>query len=736
MPPLLGFSDNPFHSRDDVFRAATSLLKPLMPYKSSCGARIKLSTATGAGFDEVAAQLEGFARPLWVVADLLAAQPTAPATASGDGDLDLDSWIRGLGAGVNPHSDTFWGYTEDHDQRMVEMEPIAYALLCAPSAFLSVSPRVRGLDSQVNHERRDQIVSWLRSINEKIVPPSNWRWFRILVNLALVKSCGVSYDEVKPFMDADFKVLDSFYLADGWSSDGLWASDKRQADYYSGSFAIQYSQLAYVRFAQGLDPDRVERYRTEAGQFAETFWGYFDVDGSAIPFGRSLTYRFAFAAFWSAAVVAEIRLPAPLNDVGVVKGLLLRHLRWWAKQCDIFNTDGTLNIGYTYPNMFISEDYNSPQSLYWCLKTFSVLRLSEDHPFWRCEELPHPLSTGKLSSHWLANPVNSATANRNDISLGPYGVVNPAAQITCSFPEHHFLLSAGQSTKKPHRAREAKYSKLAYSSAFAFSVPVGPLLSQMAPDSTISASNDDGDTWRARWEPESARTKSVQLTLEGQKESESRKVTVPVLISAWCPWKNFKLKIETILIPPLERWPGWHVRVHILTWKDQYSASLLQLVDAGFAISSKGAKGGVLPTLTAELRELSSSEDEKAEDVAQEGIWEGDSACLVLSDAGASGIADLSAGSKKRPPIDPEYGGHECRSHLLRPDSNTNLIAQRTRIPSLHHHFHQVRGNASEAWLITGVFAVASSSGLDRASIRELWKDKPRLDVEEYMNIL
>ncbi|KFY02973.1 hypothetical protein O988_01791 [Pseudogymnoascus sp. VKM F-3808] len=731
MPPLSGFSDNSFESRDDVLRAATSLLEPLTPYKSPCGARIKLSTATGAGFDETSAQLEGFARPLWVVADLLAAKPTASTAASRAGNLDLDSWIRGLDAGVDPRSDTFWGYTGDHDQRMVEMEPIAYALLVAPTAFMSASS-VPGSDPKVDSQKRDRIVTWLRLINEKTVPPSNWRWFRILVNLALVKSCGVPYDEVKPFMDVDFKMLDSFYLADGWSSDGLWSADKRQADYYSGSFAMQYAQLAYVRFAQDLDPERIARYRSEAGEFAATFWRYFDVNGAAIPFGRSLTYRFAFAAFWSAVVVAEVPLPAPLDNLGVVKGLLLRHLRWWSKQGDIFNTDGTLNIGYTYPNMFLSEDYNSPQSLYWCLKTFSVLRLSEDHPFWTCEELPHPLSAGKLSYHGQADP---ATEKQNGTSLGPYGVVNPAAQITCSFPEHHFLLSAGQSTKKPHRAREAKYSKLAYSSAFAFSVPAGPVLEQMAPDSTLSVSNDDGDTWKPRWEPESARIKTVQFSLEGTNDSERKTATMPVLISAWRPWKAFDLKIETVLIPPLERWPGWHVRVHTLTWKAGYADSLFQLVDAGFAISSKGVKGGVLPALTPDLSELSTIEGEKTDSVAQEGIWEGDSACLVLSDAGASGVADLSAGSK-RPSIDPIYGGHACRSQLLKPDSNTNLVAQRTLIPTLHHHFHQVQGNSSEAWLITGVFAVSSSSGLDRASIRKLWQDKPRLDVEEYMNIL
>jgi hypothetical protein len=279
MPPLLGFSDNPLQSRDDVLKAATSLLNALTPYISPCGARIKLSTATGTGFDEISAQLEGFARPLWVVADLLAVQATSSTNAGRVSNLYLDSWLRGLEAGVDPQSSEFWGHVGDHDQRMVEMEPIAYGLLVASSTFLPKPWTASGQDQQANQQRRNIIVAWLRSINDKEVPPSNWRWFRVLVNLALVKSCGVPYDEVKPFMDADFKVLDSFYLGDGWSSDGLWSPDKKQADYYSGSFAIQYSQLVYVRFAHDLDPDRVERYREEAGKFSETFWRYFNING-------------------------------------------------------------------------------------------------------------------------------------------------------------------------------------------------------------------------------------------------------------------------------------------------------------------------------------------------------------------------------------------------------------------------------------------------------------------------
>jgi hypothetical protein len=40
--------------------------------------------------------------------------------------------------------------------------------------------------------------------------------------------------------------------------------------------------------------------------------------------------------------------------------------------------------------MYMSEDYNFPQSVYWCLKTFIALALPEYHEFWRGEELAFP----------------------------------------------------------------------------------------------------------------------------------------------------------------------------------------------------------------------------------------------------------------------------------------------------------------------------------------------------------
>lgn len=261
MPSLSGFSDNPFRSRSDLVRGAISIVSALEPYKSEGKARIKLPIATAAGFDDVAAQLEGFARPLWAVPLLLKENVKA--------NVQFHSWILGLEAGTNPSSPEYWGDLEDFDQRMVEMESISFALLCNGDAFLG----------PLGEQARKNLANWLGQVNQHCMPQTNWLWFRVFANLALVKRFGVSRDEVKDQIEADFKTLESFRIGDGWSSDGLWADERKQADYYSGSFAIQFAQLLYARFAGDEDETRAEQFRRLAKEFGASFWRYFDHDG-------------------------------------------------------------------------------------------------------------------------------------------------------------------------------------------------------------------------------------------------------------------------------------------------------------------------------------------------------------------------------------------------------------------------------------------------------------------------
>jgi hypothetical protein len=295
MPPLKGFSDNPLQTRDDLELAALSMLEPLHAYFSPGRAKIRLPIGTGAHFDDLAAQLEGFARPLWTVGAILSGSRPRGFNSAGSPLSDrcreiLEPWIEGFRSGTDPDHEDYWGEISELGQRMVEAEIISFALISAPDVLY------HNQDKRTKHN----IDAWLRGMNNKPMPDNNWRWFRVISNLALIRVCSVPAQELASTMDSDFAILDSFYLEDGWSGDGPWLSTEqemqqdatyektgrrdaigpgRQADYYSGSFALQFSQLLYIKFASDIDPQRVAKYQQQAREFGASIWKYFDADG-------------------------------------------------------------------------------------------------------------------------------------------------------------------------------------------------------------------------------------------------------------------------------------------------------------------------------------------------------------------------------------------------------------------------------------------------------------------------
>lgn len=305
--------------------------------------------------------------------------------------------------------------------------------------------------------------------------------------------------------------------------------------------------------------------------------------GRAITFGRSLTYRFAMAGFWSAVAFAELELEPPLTW-GVVKGLLLRNLRWWAEQKDALSLQGTLTIGYTYPNQFLSENYNSPGSPYWYMLGFAALALPESHAFWQCAEEPYPSSTV---------PQIVALKQPKHIMVRKGG--------------HIFLLSSGQMCHYPMRAAESKYGKFAYSSAFGYSVSTGGYFVQaIGGDNMLALSDDEGESWKVRRIPLDARIEDF----DGK----------PVLVSGWKPWSD--VEVESYLIPPEDETPSWHLRIHRISTSRSVLTS-----EGGFAIDGERSSDG------RELELLSDDEPEGRQDREGEAV--------VLSRSGAVGIVEL-----------------------------------------------------------------------------------------------
>jgi len=485
---------NPLSSRQDLVAALNTLLAAVDTQFPAGSSRFSLGD-TSAHYATDVAQMEGLSRVLWGLFPLLAAGDSTPFS---------DKYIAAIKQGTDPQSAGYWGEAGPYDQRLVEMAAYGLGL-----ALLQDK-----LTERFSERELMNLHAWLNQITDATMPDSNWNYFAIMVQLGF-KRAGLPYDQQA--IDRRFAMMDAYYLGEGWYSDG----PGRPKDYYI-SMAFHFYGLIYATLSG--DEARAKVLRQRSRLFAEDFIYMSAADGASVPFGRSLTYRFAMVAFWSAVVFSGLEVFTP----GIVKGIVLRHLRWWHQQ-PITDRDGILTLGFAYPNLAMCEDYNSPGSPYWALKTYLILALPESHPFWQADEQPLPALAEKR--------------------------VIPHAQQILIHTDHVTLLTAGQLELNNYVNTEAKYTKFAYSSRFGFTIERGRFgLKHAACDSMLLLA--DGDNY-----------------FRGRRECETVRVDENYIFSRWSPWHD--VHIDSWLVPFGE----WHLRLHRIT-----SARTLQTVEGGFAV--------------------------------------------------------------------------------------------------------------------------------------------------------
>ncbi|KAH9901930.1 hypothetical protein F4778DRAFT_781812 [Xylariomycetidae sp. FL2044] len=654
------FSKVNITDRASVQELLRTLLDPLEPFFSPQKARVKVPGATAVRFDQTASEVEGICRPLWGLACLLA----------GEGEYHgTEWWIQGIKSGTDPENPEYWGYPRDNDQRMVEMCPLGYALAVAPVIWQSMTEKEKA-----------NIEEWLgNSINEKIMPNTNWLWFRVFANLGLKKNGGKFSQER---LDSDIEHLNTFYRGDGWSNDG--PEGIHQMDYYSSSFAIHFLQLLYAKLAGEDEPERAAEFKKRAQVAALDLVHYYDNEGRAIPFGRSVGYRFAMVSFWGAIAYAGVELPAPLTW-GMVKGIVLRHLRWWQTQPDIWSPAGTLTIGYSYPNMYIAENYNSPGSPYWACLAFICLAVPADHPFWTSEEEIPGDAIPKIKE--LKHP----------------------GHITSYLGNHCMLLSSGQACSYPMKGTHAKYGAFAYSSAYAYSVPPGLFtLEQYALASQLGLSDDGGEYWKTR-------RKSAYAGLEHRGSSST-----PVLVSVWHPFPD--VAVRTTLVPPDPASPNWHLRAHRI---ETTGGREVMTADGAFAICNE-RRG--------DRRYLDPYDAAKGEGTSPRIIGNYDLATPEGWSTGSEGAFAVSKGAVGIRALEEEEaagggggvaaaGGAGRSAMLVNADPNSNLVESRTVIPTLQSTIPA----GSTVWYVSAIYAKPEGGGVRPQDYLDGWEKPPEI---------
>lgn len=510
-------------SKQDYIDWMYRLLDPIRPLYTPGCALLEVGD-TGTTYDRRTIGMEGFSRPLWAL---------VPYWAGGGRDDEFTRVYReGLAHGSDPAHPEYWGGFHDYDQRFVEMAAIACGMIFTPQV----------LWEPLAQKDKENLANWLYAINEYFIPDCNWQFFMILVNVALKKH-GMKYDAEN--MAAGLAKVESYYLGDGWYQDGASC----QKDYYI-SFAMHYYGLLYSIAMKDEDPDRCARFVERAEVFAHDFLYWFDKSGAALPYGRSLAYRFGQGAFWAAYMVAGCTgIPAD-----VVKGVLSRHLEWWGAQ-KMTDRDGVLTIGYAYPNLTMAERYNAPGSPYWGMKSLLILELPDDHPFWQLE----PADLPEMPA---ARPILRA-----DMLVRRY------ADDTVAYP-------AGVCEHLGHGHVAEKYAKFAYSTKFGFSCAHSQLaINENAPDSMLAfVPAGSSYVYVRRW-------------------SEEYKVENDRVVSRWNPLPG--VWVTTTVIPTAEG----HLRRHEIdsevdceAWEcgfavPKFGEGCIQEAGQGFA-RVRCAKGG------------------------------------------------------------------------------------------------------------------------------------------------
>ena len=498
------FSIADFSSKKAAEQALLDVLNPLKPFYSESGARIHVGV-TSTHYENDTIPMEAFARPLWGL---------VPFWTGGGSDAEFEELYRkGLEAGSDPSHPDYWHTCRDYDQKFCEMAAIAFGMLFCPEKVWE----------PLSERGKDNLVEWLWEINRHECCACNWQFFSIMTNVALYKA-GRPYDKKR--LQEGLDCIDAYYDTGGWCNDGN-GGDK---DYYNPFVMVTYG-MVYARFMEKEDPERCRRFIERALTFGKDYIYWFSEDGSTFAYGRSMTYRFAQAAYFSVCVLCGVEVfPLP-----VLKGILARHLTHWLN-LPIWDNADILTIGYAYPNLQMSESYNAPGSPYWAMKAFMFLGLPEDHPFWAAECAPLP-------------------------ELDERKYLEYAGMVLQRGKENVVALVPGRLVADGHSHTVEKYSKFAYSSKFGFSIMRSNVtLAECAPDSMLAFEAYGYFFVKDVIDPD--------FTV-----SEER------LIFSWSPIKGIYVKTT------IEPTKTGHIRTHEITSNVECKA-----YDGGFAVSTDDRK--------------------------------------------------------------------------------------------------------------------------------------------------
>lgn len=447
-------------TRADWEAAADELLLAVRPYASPRHGLINLPGHRPSWSGPRSDGLEGYART-W----LLAAFRVAGAEGH-DPHGFLPRYAEGLVAGTSPgpdgaapgHTDprdtdsrdTDPRYTDPRDVAPEEADPgdadrwpriadTRQAVVESASVALGLRLTRPWLWDTLDGRTQQQVVDWLLPALGPSPVNNNW-WLFGLTVAGFLQDAGIETDRARQTIDRALERIEEWWLGEGWYSDG----PNRSFDHYN-AWAMHFYPVLHAHLSG--DQELLARYGPRLHAHLDAYTRMFGADGAPMPYGRSLTYRFAAAAApWLGAMTGH----TPLTP-GATRRLASGTLRYFldgdvdldldrekgededralpngsgqpnrsghaspAQAAPVDKTApatpvipagpspsprrratdarGLLTLGWHGPYEPIIQSYSGPASPYWASKGFLGLLMPAGHPVWTAAEEALPAET-------------------------------------------------------------------------------------------------------------------------------------------------------------------------------------------------------------------------------------------------------------------------------------------------------------------------------------------------------
>lgn len=337
-----------------ILNLANGTLKKNMPVEKSPGYSLNAEKVT---------YLEAVGRTMAGVAPWLAL-PDDDTKEGQQRAVLRKALLKGIANAVDPANPDYLNFRTEK-QPIVDAAYMAQAFLRAPKA----------LWEPLDATTKQRVIEEFKSLRTRTGAYNNWLLFAG-INEVFLLSIDEQPDPARIEI-AKRKILE-WYEGDGWYSDGPSFS----FDYYN-SYVIHPMLVDFLSVLLDKKQIKEEEYTTAVKRmvrYAEFLERFIAPDGSYPAFGRSITYRTAaFQALAQAALMDK--LPEGVVPAQVRCGLSAVMHRMY-DQCDNFDKNGWLVLGFCGHQPMIADYYTSTGSLYMATLGFLPLGLPANHKFW------------------------------------------------------------------------------------------------------------------------------------------------------------------------------------------------------------------------------------------------------------------------------------------------------------------------------------------------------------------